>query len=114
MVEGFPQTNGPDLYVKFYMTYPAGVNFSGESRVILAASTVREIVLNSKDNISQAVGKSIKSVSNDVDGDDGDNDNDDGKEGRHSANRMNYIMIPLSVTILIILFLMTCCLQHLK
>ena len=105
IISGFPQRTGDDLELQFYVTLPLGQDLRQDSKTVLAAPTLEEIVKANKQNISNAVGTDIKSINGD--------ESNNNKQNK-SDHTMNYIMIPVAFGILIIICVLACCLHHLK
>ena len=105
IISGFPQRIGDDLELQFYVTLPLGQDLRQDSKTVLAASILEEMVKANKQNISNAVGTDIKSINGD--------ESNNNKQNK-SDHTMNYIMIPVAFGTLIIICVLACCLHHLK
>ena len=83
------------------MTLPEGRDLRQDSCSVVPGTTLLEIVQDFKHNLSSVVGVEIKSVTL-----------NSKSEGGRNDNNLNYIMIPISFSVLVILCLVACCLHN--
>lgn len=97
-----PKQEEKDLQVKLFASLPDGSDIRKGSQSVILGVTLREILLAHKNNITSVVGAEIKSINMDSDSESEENSTD---------NKMNYIMIPISFSVLIVLCFVACCLH---
>ena len=90
-----------DVQVKLYVSLPDGSDIRKDSQSVIPGTTLKEILDAYKDNITAVVGDEIKSI----------NVDSDESEKSDTDNKMNYIMIPISFAVLIVLCFVACCLH---
>ena len=83
------------------MTLPEGRDLRQDSCSVVPGTTLLKIVQDFKHNLSSMVGVEIKSVTL-----------NSKSEGDRNDNKLNYIMIPISFSVLVILCLIACCLHN--
>lgn len=99
MVEA-PKQEGKDVQVKLFVSLPDGSDIRKDSHSVIPSSILQEILQAHKHNITGVVGADIKSINMENDSEENSKD-----------NKMNYIMIPISFTVLIVLCFVACCLH---
>lgn len=97
-----PKQEEKDLQVKLFASLPDGSDIRKDSQSVILGVTLQEILLAHKNNITSVVGAEIKSINMDSDPESEENSTD---------NKMNYIMIPISFSVLIVLCFVACCLH---
>lgn len=97
-----PKQEEIDLQVKLFASLPDGSDIQKDNQNIIPGATLQEILQDHKSNITSAVGVEIKSINMASDSESEDNNTD---------NKMNYIMIPISFSVLIVLCFVACCLH---
>ena len=97
-----PKQEEKDLQVKLFVSLPDGSDIRKGNQSVILGSALQEILLAHKNNITSVVDAEIKSVNMDSDSESEDNSTD---------NKMNYIMIPVSFSVLIVLCFVACCLH---
>lgn len=97
-----PKQEEIDLQVKLFASLPDGSDIQKDNQNIIPGATLQEILQDHKSNITSAVGAEIKSINMASDSESEDNSAD---------NKMNYIMIPISFSVLIVLCFVACCLH---
>lgn len=97
-----PKQEEKDLQVKLFASLPDGSDIRKDSQSVILGVTLQEILLAHKNNITFVVGAEIKSINMDSDSESEENSTD---------NKMNYIMIPISFSVLIVLCFVACCLH---
>ena len=83
------------------MTLPEGRDLRQDSCNVVPGTTLLKIVQDFKHHLSSMVGVEIKSVTL-----------NSKLEGGRNDNKLNYIMIPISFSVLVILCLVACCLHN--
>ncbi|XP_078384541.1 uncharacterized protein LOC144666963 isoform X2 [Oculina patagonica] len=96
-----PKQEGKDVQVKLFVILPDGSDIRKDSHSVIPGSILKETLQAHKHNITGVVGADIKSI--DIVEDDSEENSKD--------NKMNYIMIPISFTVLIVLCFVACCLH---
>jgi len=97
-----PKEEKKDLLVKLFVSLPDGSDIRNDNRDVIPGATLQEILQAHKNNITSVVLAEIKSISMASDSDSKDSGTD---------NKMNYIMIPVSFSVLIVLCFVACCLH---
>ena len=97
-----PKEEEKDLLMKLFVSLPDGSDIRNDNRSVLPGATLQEILQAHKNNITFVVFAEIKSISMASDSDSKDSGTD---------NKMNYIMIPVSFSVLIVLCFVACCLH---
>ena len=97
-----PKQEEKDLQVKLFVSLPDGSDIRTDNQRVIPGATLQEILQAHKSNITSVVGAEIKSINMDSDSESEDNSTD---------NKMNYIMIPISFSVLIVLCFVACCLH---
>ena len=100
MVEA-PKQEQKDVQVKLFVSLPDGSDIRKDSHSVIPGPILQEILQAHKHNITAVVGAEIKSISVES----------DSEESSTTDNKMNYIMIPISFTVLIVLCFVACCLH---
>ena len=95
-----PKQEEKDILVKVFVSLPDGKDIRKDSHSAIAGSVFKEILLSHKYNLSFAVGAEVKSI--DIENQSSDNTSD---------NKMNYIMIPITFAVLVVLCCMAFCLH---
>ncbi|XP_078383528.1 uncharacterized protein LOC144666048 isoform X1 [Oculina patagonica] len=95
-----PKQEGKDVQVKLFVSLPDGSDIRKDSHSVIPGSILQEILQAHKHNITGVVGAEIKSINTKSDSEENSKD-----------NKMNYIMIPISFTVLIVLCFVACCLH---
>lgn len=98
-----PKQEEKDVQVKLFVSLPDGSDIRNDNQSVIPGAILQEILLAHKNNITSVVGAEIKSIKMDSDSESKDNSTD---------NKMNYIMIPISFTVLIVLCFVACCLHY--
>ena len=99
MVES-PKQEDNDVLVQFFVALPDGSDIQKDSHSVVPGAVVKQILQDYKGSISSAVGVEIKSIKLNSESDEGKSD-----------NKLNYIMIPISFSVLVVLCLVACCLH---
>lgn len=94
-----PKQEKNDVSIQLFVTLPDGSDTQQDSHSVVPGTTLKKIVQDFKHNISSVVGVEIKSVTLNT------------KSGGRSDNKLNYIMIPISFSVLVILCVVACCLH---
>ena len=89
-----------DIQVKVFVALPDGKDIREDNYVAIAGSVLKEILEAYKQNLSSAVGAEVKSINTESDSSDNVTD-----------NTMNYIMIPITFALLIVLCCVAFCLH---
>lgn len=89
-----------DIQVKVFVALPDGKDIREDDYVAIAGSVLKEILEAYKQNLSSAVGAEVKSINTESDSSDNVTD-----------NTMNYIMIPITFVLLIVLCCVAFCLH---
>ena len=89
-----------DILVKVFISLPDGKDIRKDSHSAIAGSVLKEILLSHKQNLSSVVGAEVKSI--DIENESSDNTSD---------NKMNYIMIPITFAVFVVLCCMAFCLH---
>lgn len=97
-----PKQEEKDLQVKLFASLPDGSDIRKDNQSVILGAALQEILLAHKNNITFVVGAEIKSINMDSDSESEENSTD---------NKMNYIMIPISFSMLIVLCFVACCLH---
>ena len=97
-----PKQEEKDLQVKLFASLPGGGDVRKDNQGVILGATLQEILLAHKNNITTVAGVEIKSINMDSDSESEENSTD---------NKMNYIMIPISFLVLIVLCFVACCLH---
>lgn len=95
VVEPIKQEN-KDIQVKVFVALPDGKDIRENDYVAIAGSVLKEILVAYKQNLSSAVGAELKSINTESDS---------------SDNTMNYIMIPITFALLVVLCCVAFCLH---
>ena len=95
VVEPLKQEN-KDIQVKVFVALPDGKDIRENDYVAIAGSVLKEILVAYKQNLSSAVGAELKSINTESDS---------------SDNTMNYIMIPITFALLVVLCCVAFCLH---
>ena len=104
MVES-PKQEKKDLQVKPFGSLPDGNDVRNDNVInqsVILGAALQEILLANKNNITSVVGAEIKTVNMDSDSDSEDNSTD---------NKMNYIIIAISFSVLTVFCFVACCLH---
>jgi len=89
-----------DIQVKVFVALPDGKDIREDDYVAIAGSVLKEILVAYKQNLSSAVGAEVKSINTESDSSDNVTD-----------NKMNYIMIPITFALLVVLCCVAFCLH---
>lgn len=86
-----------DIQVKVFVALPDGKDIREDDYVAIAGSVLKEILVAYKQNLSSAVGAEVKSINTESD--------------NVTDNTMNYIMIPITFALLVVLCCVAFCLH---
>lgn len=89
-----------DIQVEVFVALPDGKDIREDDYVAIAGSVLKEILEAYKQNLSSAVGVEVKSINTESDSSDNATD-----------NTMNYIMIPITFALLVVLCCVAFCLH---
>lgn len=89
-----------DIQVKVFVALPDGKDIRDDDYIAIAGSVLKEILEAYKQNLSSAVGAEVKSIN--IESDSSNNVTD---------NTMNYIMIPITFALLVVLCCVAFCLH---
>jgi len=97
-----PKQEEKDLQVKLFVSLPDGSDIRKDNQDVIPGTTLQEILEAHKNNITSVLGAEIKSINMASDSE---------SEDKSTDNKMNYIMIPICFSVLIVLCFVACCLH---
>ena len=95
-----PKQEDNDVLVHLFVALPDGSDIRKDSHSVVPGTALKQILQDYKNSVSSAVGVEIKSIKLNSESDEGKSD-----------NKLNYIMIPISFSVLVVLCLVACCLH---
>ena len=95
-----PKQEEKDVLVKLFVSLPDGSDIQKDGHTVMPGAVLQEILQAHKLNITFVIGAVVKSINMDSD-----------SKVNSSDNKMNYIMIPISFTVLVVLCFVACCLH---
>jgi len=95
-----PKQESNDILVKVFVSLPDEKDFQKDGHSVLAGSTLQEILLSHKHNLTFAIGVKVKYIGMDT-----------SSNNNRSDNKMNYIMIPITFAVLAVVCCMAYCMH---
>ena len=87
-----------NLYVKVFIFLPDGKDIQKDGHSVMAGSVLQEILLSYKHNLTFAIGAEVKYIGIDT----------NLSNNTSADNKMNYIMIPITFAVLVVLCCLAC------
>lgn len=95
-----PKQEDKHVVVKVFVSLPDGKDIRKDGHSVIAGPILQEILLSHRQNLTSVVGAELKYIGMDT------TSNSSTKD-----NKMNYIMIPITFAVLVVLCCMACCLH---